>query len=197
MSHQSFITPVVTVLETDHLILRTWIPTDTLPFVAMNADPEVMRYFPRLRNLAETESLIAHINQQYLDFGYTLYAVELKKIGQFIGFTGLNRTPFTIPTLALDKQPAIEIGWRLAKAYWNQGYATEAATAVLDHAINQLKLSEIVSFCVVNNLPSRRVMEKIGLLHIPSDDFNHPLIEHDSPYSQHVLYRVTADDYHK
>jgi len=113
--------------------------------------------------------------------------VELKSTGEMIGFCGLF-----IPSFQAHFTPAVEIGWRLAAHQWNLGYATEAAKAVLKYAFETLKLKEIVSFTAVDNVRSRRVMEKIGLRHNPADDFDHPNLEKLHPLCRHVLYRRSA-----
>jgi RimJ/RimL family protein N-acetyltransferase len=63
---------------------------------------------------------------------------------------------------------------------------------VLNYAFDQLDLPEVVSFTPVQNTPSRRVMEKIGMTHDPADDFDHPKLDADSPLLRHVLYRLRA-----
>lgn len=119
------------------------------------------------------------------DHGFSLYAVELKSTGEMIGWCGLM-----IPSFDAHFTPTVEIGWRLASQHWNHGYATEAATAVLKYAFDSLKLKEVVSFTVVDNIRSRRVMEKIGLHHNSVDDFDHPRIEKSHRLCRHVLYQV-------
>jgi RimJ/RimL family protein N-acetyltransferase len=176
------------VIETPRLILRTWKDSDIEPFAAMNQDPEVMKFFPAILSPEESDSLINRQRQRFKEHGFCCYAVELKSTGEFIGFVGL-----AIPLFEAPFMPAVEIGWRIAKAYWNQGYATEAAKYVLNHAFNDLNLSEVVSFTAVQNLTSRRVMEKIGMTHSPNDDFDHPRLPEGHPLRQHVLYRIRAD----
>ncbi|CDZ77327.1 Acetyltransferase (GNAT) family protein [Legionella massiliensis] len=107
-----------------------------------------------------------------------------------IGFLGLMT-----PSFDAHFTPAVEIGWRLSSKYWNQGYATEGAKAVLHYAFNCLNIERLVSFTVVNNLASRRVMEKIGMHHNPPDDFEHPRLSVDSPLRKHVLYRLSKEEY--
>ena len=112
-----------------------------------------------------------------------------------IGFVGLlhrTKEEFDAPFM-----PATEIGWRLSSKHWNKGYATEAALAVLEYGFTQLNLEEIVSFTVVNNKASRRIMEKIGLQHHPTEDFDHPKLEADSPLRRQVLYRIIKTEYAK
>ena len=178
------------ILETDRLILRTWQAEDIAPMAAINQDPKVMAHFPALLDLARTKLLIKKFIEHFNEHRYTLYAVDLKKDHTFIGFVGLSSTRFEA-----HFTPAIEIGWRIASKHWGKGYATEAAQAVLHLAFTELNLDEVVSFTVVNNTKSRRVMDKIGLCRSKTDDFDHPNIHEDSPLRQHVLYRLTKDEY--
>ena len=109
-----------------------------------------------------------------------------------IGIIGLMT-----PSFEAHFTPAIEIGWRLSSNHWNKGYATEGAKAVLRHAFTELNLDGVVSFTAVNNLASRRVMEKIGLKHNSKDDFDHPKLVEDCPLKRHVLYRLSKKDWMK
>ena len=124
--------------------------------------------------------IIAHFEEHV--FG--LWAVEVKDQQQFAGFIGLS-----IPEFTADFTPCVEIGWRLDVPFWNQGYATEGAQAVLEFGFTQCKLTEIVSFTVPANGASRRVMEKIGMSYI--DQFEHPALAAGDPLRSHVLYRIT------
>lgn len=180
------------ILETKRLILRTWVESDKKVMCKMNLDPKVMEYFPSLQDEEATKNLIAKINRHFKDYNYTLYAVELKKNKNFIGFIGLLTVPFEA-----SFTPATEVGWRLAFEHQGKGYATEGAKAVLHHAFTALNLGKIVSFTALNNQKSRRVMEKIGLKHNPEDDFNHPKLDRNHPLSKQVLYRLRKDEYFK
>lgn len=177
-----------TLLETQRLILRTWQASDFEPMCEINQDPKVMECFPSTLSKEETRTFIDKLQQHYEQHSYTFFAVELKQTGECIGFVGLKNVSFQA-----HFTPAVEIGWRLSSAHWGQGYATEAAKAVLDFAFNQLQLKEIVSFTTVANIKSRRVMEKIGLLHDPQDDFQHPKLASTHPLCRHVLYRLSKN----
>jgi RimJ/RimL family protein N-acetyltransferase len=183
------------ILTTNRLILRTWKPSDIPLMAAISSDPLVMEHFPAIQDITATQSLIDHINQHYKKFGYALYAVEITDTHEFIGFVGLNHPSFEIPDFQPEGLPIVEIGWRLSSKHWGKGYATEAAKAVLNYAFTELNLSEIISFTVVANIKSRRVMEKIGLHHTETDDFDHPKLDENSLLRRHVLYRLTRDDY--
>jgi len=172
------------VLETDRLFLREWSDDDTPYFIAMNQDPEVMRYFPSLISPADSIACVKRIRDHFDDYGYTAYATVRKDTEQFIGFVGLLTVGYEA-----HFTPATEIGWRLGREHWGQGFATEAAIAVLRLGFERFGLPEIVSFTAESNKPSRRVMEKIGMTHDPSEDFDHPKIDAGSPLRRHVLYR--------
>jgi ribosomal-protein-alanine N-acetyltransferase len=86
----------------------------------------------------------------------------------------------------------VEIGWRLARSSWGNGYATEAARAVLSFGFEEAGLSEVVSFTTVANQRSRAVMERIGMRRDPADDFDHPGLPLGHPQRPHVLYRIAA-----
>ncbi len=172
-------------LRTARLLLRDWREADLDPFAAMNADPEVMEFFPRPLERAESEAAVARIREHLASQGFGLWAVEVPGVAGFIGFVGL-----AIPRFEAPFTPCVEIGWRLARAYWGRGYATEAALAALDHGFRERGLDEIVSFTAVENRRSRAVMERIGMTRSPDDDFDHPALPEGHPLRRHVLYRV-------
>jgi len=172
-------------LETQRLLLRRWRDCDREPFAALNSDPRVMQFFPAVLARAESDRLADRIEAHFEKHGFSLFAAELRQDGAFIGFIGLSVPEFEAPFT-----PCVEIGWRIAAAYWNQGLATEGARAVLGYGFDSLQLSEIVSFTTVANAPSRRVMEKIGMTRSPEDDFDHPKLPQAHPLRRHVLYRI-------
>jgi len=178
----------VTSIETKRLLLREWRDEDIVPFAAMNQDPAVMRFFPHLFTFKESRAAVLAYRECFEKKGYGLFAVELKTTGEFIGFVGLHH-----PTFEAHFTPCVEISWRLASMHWHQGYATQAARAVLHAAFERYGFKEVVSFTAENNLPSRRVMEKLGMTHDVSDDFDHPRLAKDHPLCRHVLYRMRAE----
>ena len=171
-------------LVTERLILRPWKEEDIEPFARLNQDPLVMQYFPGLKTRAETEEMVKLFMQRIEEFGWGLWAAALRESDTFIGFIGLQHVYFTAPFT-----PAVEIGWRLAQAYWGKGYATEGAKACLKFAFETIHLDEIVSFTSVQNMRARAVMERIGMHHNHADDFDHPNLPKDHPLCRHVLYR--------
>ena len=187
--------PAEIIITTPRLSLRSWRDEDLPLMAAINADAAVMKHFPKCLTADETLQHLQRIKNHHDQKGYFLYAVELTATHEFIGFVGLNCPTFTIPRFIPQGLPVVEIGWRLSSRHWRQGYATEAARAVLDYAFTQLKLEEVISFTVVANLPSRAVMAKIGMQHHDADDFDHPMLTADSPLLRHVLYRLTRKEY--
>ncbi|MEP7363953.1 MAG: GNAT family N-acetyltransferase [Acidobacteriota bacterium] len=171
-------------IATPRLLLRAWTPDDLAPFAAMNADPRVMLHFPALLTEAETAAMMERNALQFERHGFGLWAVELTATREWAGFIGLNVPQFEAPFM-----PCVEIGWRLAAHFWNQGLATEGARAVLRFGFETLGLEEIVSFTTAGNQAPRRVMEKIGMVRDPSEDFEHPSLPEGHVLRRHVLYR--------
>jgi len=174
-------------LSTERLLLRRWREADSEPFAALNADPRVMRYLSALHTRAESDELIDRIEREFDRRGYGLWALQVRASGEFIGFTGLQAASF-----AASFTPAIEVGWRLMRSAWGQGYATEAGRAAVAFGFEQAGLVEIVSFTSTANLRSRAVMERIGMSHDPAEDFDHPHLEPGDRLRRHVLYRIAA-----
>lgn len=179
-------------IATPRLRLRRWQPGDLAAFAAMNADPAVMEHFPATLTAAESDALAARIAGHFAQRGFGLWAVDVPGKIPFAGFVGLS-----VPRFHAPFTPCVEIGWRLARAAWGHGYATEAATAVLRHGFEGLGLAEIVSFTVPANERSWRVMQKIGMRRDPADDFDHPLLPEGDRLRRHMLYRLSRADWQR
>lgn len=176
-------------LRTPRLRLRRFTPADREPFAAVNADPFVMEHFPALLDRAQSDALVERIEQHFVEHGFGLWAIDVV-VGAprgFIGFVGLMRVSFAAPFA-----PAVEVGWRLARAAWGNGYATEAALEACRFGFEELGLQEIVSFTVPTNLRSRAVMERLGMVHDASGGFDHPRLPEGHRLRRHVLYRLRA-----
>jgi ribosomal-protein-alanine N-acetyltransferase len=173
-------------IETPRLILRPWGEADRSGFAAMNADPEVRRYFPSVLSRPEADDFFDKLLGRQRE-GPTFAAVE-RKAGGLIGMAGLAEVKDEMPPA-----PAVEIGWRLIREAWGRGYATEAARGWLDHGFRTLDLGEIVAFTVPVNGRSRAVMERLGMTRDPAGDFDHPDLPVDSPLRRHVLYRLKRE----
>jgi ribosomal-protein-alanine N-acetyltransferase len=171
------------VIRTARLVLREWREEDRDPWAALNADPEVMEFFPATRDRAESDAQFDRLSAGVIERGWGLWAVEHD--GEFIGFTGLNPVGTDLPCA-----PGIEVGWRLARSAWGYGFATEAARAALEVAFGQLGAAELVSFTATGNQRSRAVMERLGMSRDLEGDFDHPRVPEGSAVRRHVLYRL-------
>jgi RimJ/RimL family protein N-acetyltransferase len=175
----------VSELRTSRLLLRQWRDADYEPFAALNADPEVMRHFPAPMSRERSDAFGDRERQLIDERGWGIWAVEVPGEHVFVGFVGLAE-----PRFEAHFMPAVEVGWRLAREHWGRGYATEAARAALAFGFETIGLEEIVSFTTVANERSRRVMERLGMTHDPTDDFEHPSLPPGDPIRPHVLYRI-------
>jgi len=171
-------------LETPRALLRAWRESDLAPWIALNLDPENLRFFPRIYSAEESRASYLRIREIFTNNPFGLWAVEEKSSGEFMGFVGIALQE--IPGVAF--MPCHEIGWRLDKKFWGQGYATEAARIILDFGLNEIGIDQIFSFTAAQNLPSINVMKKIGLRERQELAFAHPRIEDSSPVKAHVVY---------
>lgn len=172
-------------IRTSRLLLRRWIAADREPYAALNADARVMQHFPAIMTRDESDASADRIEAHFDEHDFGSWAVEIPGITPFAGFVGL-----VVPKFEAHFTPCVEIGWRLAAPYWGRGYATEGARAALEIGFITLGLNEIVSFTVLANLRSRRVMEKIGMTFDPADEFDHPSLPEGHRLRRHVLYRI-------
>jgi RimJ/RimL family protein N-acetyltransferase len=171
-------------LHTRRCVLRQWKPSDLAPWAEMNADPEVRRYFSSIATEEQARGEAERCRDAIAQRGWGMWALEVPGVLPFAGFVGLAVPHYDAPWV-----PAAEIGWRLPRAAWRKGLATEAAQAALDFGFARLGLAEIVAITVPANAPSRRVMERLGMLRDEAGDFDHPRIEAGHPLRRHVLYR--------
>jgi ribosomal-protein-alanine N-acetyltransferase len=164
---------MTTELHTARLRLRGWTDADRAPYAALNADADVMHYFPSALTEEQSDAMVDRMSERLESSGWGLWAAERLDTHEFIGFIGLSSPGWHIDGLT----PCVEIGWRLAKEHWGQGFAPEGAGAALAHAFQHVDLpsDEVVSFTTVTNHKSRRVMEKIGLRMDARREFDHPM----------------------
>ena len=144
------------ILETDRLLLREFLPTDIDALATVISDPETMRFYPEPLNRAGVESWIERNLRRYRDDGHGLWAMVLKSSGEVIGDCGLTRK-------AVDGVDEIEIGYHVRRDLWGRGLAPEAAGACRDYGFERLHAQRLISLIRPENLPSRRVAEKVGL----------------------------------
>jgi RimJ/RimL family protein N-acetyltransferase len=169
----------------EHLLLRQWKDSDLEPFIAMNSDPEVMRYFPALLSRDESIASFDRLRSAIDERGWGLWAVEVE--GAFAGLCGLN-----IPSFAAPFMPCTEIGWRFRQEFWGRSLAYRAALEALQFGFQTLKLRAIVSFTATTNLRSRRLMERLKFQRDFNGDFEHPSIPIGHPIRPHSLYRLQS-----
>ena len=167
--------------------LRSWVASDREAFAALNADPVTMEFFPAPLARVESDAMLDRMQAGLEERGWGLWCLDIG--GRCAGFVGLG-----VPTFHAHFTPCVEIGWRLDKTFWGNGYATEGARLVLAYAIGTLALPEVVSFTAHANWRSRRVMQRLRMTHRPEDDFDHPKIAEGHPLRPHVLYRSRSDD---
>ena len=162
-------------LETAALRLRRWRRSDDAPFARLNADPEVMRHFPRPKSAGESLTEARALDRRFEADGFGPWAVE-ETGGPFLGFVGAMRLMRAMPFPGGERPGTlIEIGWRLSPDAWGRGIATRAA---------RLALADLFG---------RRVMERLGMAR--AGEFDHPAIASDDPLRRHVLYRLAAADF--
>ena len=178
-------------IETDRLILRPFEPRDLDAYAAMNADPQVMRFYPMTYSREKSADSMANCQESWETQGYGFSAVTDKE-GAFLGLCGLSlfsaESPFS---------PKVEIGWRLTPAAWGKGYASEAAKGWLKFGFEQKGLDQIVSFTAVPNKPSAKVMQRIGMTRHEAWDFDMPFLPIEHRLAAHITYRMTREDYLK
>lgn len=152
------------VVETDRLILREILPTDDAGMFELDSDPEVHRYVggkPQT-HIDESRKVIELVRQQYVDFGIGRWAMIEKASGEFMGWTGLKYCT----EMRNGHVNYHDLGYRMIKRYWGKGYATESAIASLEYGFDIMNLGAIYAMADMNNLASRRVLEKCGLRHV-------------------------------
>ena len=171
-------------LTTERLHLRTWRNDDLNAFAALCGDADVMRYFPGTLSREESAEFIERMKAHELEHGYTFWAVQERKSGELAGFTGL----YWQTRSGLPFSPGLEIGWRLRRAVWRRGYATEAARASLALARDVLGIREVNAITPPANRPSIGVMRKLGMQ--LRGTFDHPAVAVHTGLRKHVWYGI-------
>ncbi len=145
-------------ITTPRLTLRYFQPDDAEAMLSVYGDPEVMRFGAGVQTIAWVRAWLRDcLDHDYPTRGFGAYAVVQNAQNRLIGYCGL----FSFPDLA--GQPEIEIGYRLARASWGKGYATEAARAVRDFAFSGLKIKRLIALIDPANLASIGVARKLGM----------------------------------
>jgi len=173
-------------IETERLVLRNWREADRDPFAEMSLDPEVMAYLDGPMDRAASDALIDRLLGEAQQNGATFWAVERKGDGAFLGFCGLRRGGH--PGTAVRAE--LEIGWRLRRDAWGQGFAREAAAASLSWGWANFADHRIAAWTVPANIGSWGLMLRLGMVHRPELDFNHPRFAPDHPLYRHLVYTI-------
>ena len=152
-------------IETDRTRLRPWRNDDREAFAALHADPEVMWDYGGPISRSQSDAKLARYMAAYATHGYCRWAIE-GRAGELIGYAGPMPSREGHPL-----GPHVEIGWRLFRAAWGRGYASEAARAALNDVFTQHGLREILAYTAADNLRSQAVMARLGLQRDPGRDF--------------------------
>lgn len=170
-------------IETTRLILRDWRDADLEPYADIMVEPQVGAWLGGPFTREQARERVALFRASLADSGLGRLAVERKSDGGLIGHCGLA------PTRAdLAMPQGLEMGWALAPAAWGEGYATEAARAVVDDGFARHDVAEILAFTGTANLRSQGVMRRLGMLRTAERDFDHPLLAPDHPLRRHIVY---------
>ncbi len=177
------IPPTTYLFESQRLGFRNWREEDLAPMCALNTDPGVMEFFPSMPDAQQTAAFVTKMQAQWTELGHCYFAVDRLDHSEFIGFIGLS-----VPNFEADFLPCTDIGWRLKRAAWGQGYAAEGAKRCLEYGFQTLGLSKIIAIAPEINLKSVRVMVQIGMCKVLQ--FAHPLLFAATHLQPCVLYEA-------
>ncbi len=175
--------------ESKRLIFRAWREEDRDPFAALNEDPRVMEFLPFSFTREQSDATIDKMRAHFDRYGYGIWPVERRDNGAFIGIAGFTNLASDDATAA----PLIEITCRFLPKFWVGGLSTEACHACLRYGLTVLKLPEIFAYTSTTHVTSRRLMERIGMVHDERHDFMSPFFPEEHPLRPQVLYRITHD----
>lgn len=170
----------MTEIRTPRLLLRRWHDDDLVPLADINADPRVMRWVGdgSVLDLEETAEAVERWEEEWDEEGFGLFAVELLASGELAGFTGL-----TMPEFLPEVMPSVAISWRLGTQFWGQGYASEAAHATLEFALQDRGIERVISIVRPQDDASENVSRKLGMT--PEREITHP--EYGFPLRVHAI----------
>ncbi|MFE9258100.1 GNAT family N-acetyltransferase [Streptomyces sp. NPDC006879] len=163
----------MTEIHTPRLLLRPWQEDDLMPLAEIHADPGAMRWVEdgSVRDLEQTAADLERWEEDWDEEGFGLFAVELLGSGELIGCVGLS-VPADLPQLL----PTVQISWRLGRQFWGQGYASEAAQACLEYALQDRGLDRVIAVAQPGDTASLNIMDKLGMSH--EQDTVHPAHGH-------------------
>ncbi len=167
----------------ERLGFRNWTDEDLPQLTAINADPEVMEFFPNVLTQDQSAVFIQRMKTQFSENGFCYFAVDRLDTSEFIGFIGL-----ATQTYEAEFTPCVDIGWRLSAKFWGNGYATEGARRCLQFGFEEINLPNIKSVCPAINTRSERVMQKIEMTKVK--EFDHSLLTDYPDLERCVLYEM-------
>ncbi|GAA4274692.1 GNAT family N-acetyltransferase [Aquimarina gracilis] len=170
--------------KSERLGFRNWNFNDTEPFFKICSDDDVMEFFPSKPSKQDTQDFIYRMQEMQKENGFCYFAVDILETEEFIGFIGLCKQNYI-----KDLSPFVDIGWRLKKSVWNQGYATEGAKACLEYGFDKIGLDKIYSVAPEINKKSELIMKKIGMQQIKT--FNHPKLKAHKELQSCVFYEIS------
>jgi len=170
-------------LRTARLELRPLTASDLDLVHDLSRDPRVMARLGGPLLAAESGAWLDRQLAHFREHGYGRYVVTRE--ARVVGLVGLSRTDFDGAIVN-----GVEIAWRLAFEHWGYGYATEAARAAIEEGFSDFDLEEVIAVTSVDHSRSRAVMERLGMIHSPSDSFDHPRLPVGDPLRRHVVYRL-------
>jgi len=173
------------ILQSERLGFRQWKDEDLTIYAAMNADHNVMLFFPKTYSEEESKGSLTHHQNHISEHGYGYFAVEDLETQKFIGFIGCCWQDFDHPL-----SPFVDIGWRLSPCSWGKGLATEGAKAVLEFMRTKTDIKEIYAIAPSLNILSTNVMKKIGMKFV--EEFSHPKISAESELNICSLYKIDS-----
>jgi RimJ/RimL family protein N-acetyltransferase len=147
--------------ETDRIVMREIVMEDAAAMFEMDSDPEVHRYLHKspIQSVEQAVSSIKYIRQQYIDCGIGRWAIIDKRTNQFVGWGGLKFRTDQVNGYTNFH----DIGYRLLRRFWGQGFATESAKTTLKYAFEELGLKAVYALADVENKASINALLKSGL----------------------------------
>ncbi len=167
-------------VETTRFIMRELMDEDAFGMYALDSDPEVHKYLGNnpITSMQQAEEIINHVRQQYAANGIGRWAVVDKVNGAFIGWSGLKWE-----TNLRSGSSYYDLGYRLRKEYWGQGFATKSARESLKYGFNSMSLEEIGAAAHIENIASNTILQKLGF--VSTETFQH----HEATVNWYTLNR--------
>lgn len=173
-------------IETERLIVRPWRDADREPFAAMGRDPEVMRHVGGIVDRTESDAAVDRQIASQARHGCCFWAIERRTDGVFLGFCGIRHGGVE----ATPVENVWEIGWRLSRGAWGQGYAREAAAACIGWGFASTSADGIHAWTVPANRASWGLMRRLGMTPRRDLDFHHPRFAPNDPLCRHIVYAI-------